>query len=249
MRDGGPVACGNQTLNCAPGDLPFCSQANVGFCCGPNAPQFCDEPGVATGCYRTTTDCNTLTRCADAGSFACETGESAHCLSTGQGVCCGGNFPQFCQLGGCWTANTNCDAIRTCGDGGPRSCAAGATPYCEPDGRLSCCNTTFPQHCEGRGCWSNGTDCASITSCGVDGGRVRACSTGDTAHCGANGSLYCCGGNFPKFCDVPAAPGCWTANTYCPGITLCGNLDAGGTLLACPMGTMANCTARNCVSP
>ncbi|MBI5495324.1 MAG: hypothetical protein HY904_09855 [Deltaproteobacteria bacterium] len=245
VPDAAPIVCGGGPLNCGAGEVPHCSAEGQGSCCGGTWSQYCERPGVA-GCFRATDDCTTLTRCAGDGGgvFACTAGESPHCMPNGQGVCCGGGNPVFCAGTGCWSVGTDCTTIQSCGDAGLSACPTGSTTYCEPSGQLSCCTSQFPVHCAGTGCWQTGTDCATITTCGADGG-VHACGSGSVAHCTGTADLVCCPSG-SLFCDVPAGASCWSGNTDCSTVRWCPYPDGGGHLAGCTAGFTVDCTNNQC---
>jgi len=119
-----------------------------------------------------------------------------------------------------------------------------------------CADPDFPVSCPARGtlsdggvragCWDDGTDCSTITSCS---GRQVGCKLGFRFDCAANRCVEPCSSDYPVRCPAVGNPAdggvksdCWTANTDCTTVKSCAGLSR-----ACVAGGVFDCAANRCV--
>ena len=215
----------------------------------------------------------------------CPEGSVLHTTSSGKTVCCNDAYPVFCDenedgyTGGCWTEGVSCEGILFCGEQW-LVCTDGALPYCDENGDLICypcedetrlhettsgrpvcCTDARPKFCDENsagytgGCWSEETDCETITSCDdtfyacsvdtlphcQDDGVFRCypCEEGSEVNQTLSGRPVCCPPENPIFCDENEAGydgGCWWDTIDCDTI-----IECNGVWGACETGRTSSC--------
>lgn len=142
----------------------------------------------------------------------------------------------------------------------PYQCPEGSAQYTTSSGKTVCCAADNAQFCDENaegypgGCWPVGTACDTITECGGqysscppetlpycnnDQLQCFECSENASVHYTASGKPFCCGVDFPTFCDENQQGypgGCWQAGVDCRTVVQCE-----GTWAACGSGLVVLC--------
>lgn len=124
---------------------------------------------------------------------------------------------------------TDDDDDDSSGEGDKEECYSNAVEHEAANGDTICCPSGRPKFCEESnegdwtGCWPNGYDCSTIILCD---GTYGACEIGQSSHCSYIGQVFCCGNEYPVFCDMKPSgfPGaCGAEGTDCSTATKCGD--------------------------
>jgi hypothetical protein len=172
-----------------------------------NPPPACGDGVCESNESNCPEDCSTSPVCGDG---VCEDGEDG-CMTD-----CGSDSDPVCGDGVCeqeeeGVCDLDCTPETICGNG---VCEDGEGSACPQDCETEsvCSDPNYPVDCGDGVCWSEGTNCESVTfDCG--GTKYKCANILDTASC-CNDQFYTCGWEYPFFC--PSDGRCYAERANCP---------------------------------
>lgn len=268
------IRCGETcTIPMTEGGVCTCDSQNVARCCEADHPYYCEIPEAFAedcgSCWEEEPNCESLMACGDNKCAMCRAGQENHCdTALGENFCCASGALY------CSSADVSDDDCAGCfGDGSTDlsgfscanavKCSDKVCHICRENSAFDCsvekcvdsrCTADQPYYCdvpsECASCSDAPRNCDSLTYC--EGNNCAMCPAGGASHCDSQmDKLFCCGSDFPNFCDSSEAgsecAGCFSGSgaNACSTAVKC---SSDGHCHICASGYYYSCEESKCVS-